>query len=117
MQLASMGNAAHSVPFVNHNVKMTVYKGPDALATRRAVANGPNEWECNHRPLPLADPSPSPLLPSPLLPSPLLPSPLLPSDAVAAADAGTVGTDADASADTDADANADAESPLMAASR
>ena len=38
MQLASMGNAAHSVPFVNHNVKMTVYKGPDALATRRAVA-------------------------------------------------------------------------------
>ena len=33
-----MGNAAHSVPFVNHNVKMTVYKGPDALATRRAVA-------------------------------------------------------------------------------
>ena len=38
MQLASMGKEAHSVPFVNHNVKMAVYKGPDALATRRAVA-------------------------------------------------------------------------------
>ena len=39
MQLASMGKVAHSVPFVKHNVKMTLYKGDTALSTRRAVAS------------------------------------------------------------------------------
>ena len=38
MQLTAMGKAAHGVPFSRDHTKMTLYKGPDALATRRAVA-------------------------------------------------------------------------------
>ena len=39
MQLKSTGQGATCVPFVYQNKqKMTIYKGPDALATRRAVA-------------------------------------------------------------------------------
>ena len=38
MQLP-MGEAAHCVPFsTRDHIKMTLYKGPDALAPRRAVA-------------------------------------------------------------------------------
>ena len=39
MQLASMGKVAHSVPFCHKGfIKMTLYKGDEALETRRAVA-------------------------------------------------------------------------------
>ena len=39
MQLKSTGQGATCVPFlIKGKTKMTVYKGPDALATRRAVA-------------------------------------------------------------------------------
>ena len=39
MQLASMGEKAHSVPFlIKGKTKMTIYKGDAALETRRAVA-------------------------------------------------------------------------------
>ena len=39
MQLKSTGQGEKCVPFVyQKKQKMTVYKGPDALATRRAVA-------------------------------------------------------------------------------
>ena len=39
MQLTAMGKAAHCIPFSSReHIKMTFYKGPDALATRRAVA-------------------------------------------------------------------------------
>ena len=40
MQLASMGKVAHSVPFCYKGfIKMTLYKGNEALETRRAVAS------------------------------------------------------------------------------
>ena len=39
MQLIPMDKAAHCVPFSSRTgIKMTLYKGPDALAARRAVA-------------------------------------------------------------------------------
>ena len=44
MQLKSMGQGEKCVPFVyqKYKQKMTLYKGPDALATRRAVAEALN---------------------------------------------------------------------------
>ena len=40
MQLASTGKVAHSVPFsIKGKTKMVVYKGDEALETRRAVAS------------------------------------------------------------------------------
>ena len=54
MQLTPMGKAAHCVPFSTRTgTKMTLYKGPDALATRRTVAKALNpslialEARCN----------------------------------------------------------------------
>ena len=39
MKLTPMGKAAHCVPFSTRTgTKMTLYKGPDALATRREVS-------------------------------------------------------------------------------
>ena len=38
MQRKAIGEAAQIVPFHLKKTKMTLYKGPDALATRRAVA-------------------------------------------------------------------------------
>ena len=39
MQLTASNKAATCVPFSAYNVKMTLLKGPDALAARRAVAS------------------------------------------------------------------------------
>ena len=40
MQLTAMGKAAHCIPFSSRDkTKMTLYKGDEALETRRAVAS------------------------------------------------------------------------------
>ena len=39
MQLTASSKSAECVPFSAYNVKMTLLKGPDALAARRAVAS------------------------------------------------------------------------------
>ena len=49
MQLTASSKSAECVPFSHNNVKMTLLKGPDALAARRAVAsNGVRRCDDSH---------------------------------------------------------------------